>query len=134
MSLTWYWPSSLVGSHEARYRDAKALQSQVDNELIIPPSVSNYRESNDVLLHCFNLPLKMKPSTDRIIYASNHGVIYNIGISIGMTRGFQKSAGPFIRPFWTLIKICTFQPFIINSRIIIRIPGARIWRLLQGTD
>ena len=44
------------------------------------------------------------------VYSSNHGVLYNIGIS--MTRRFQKSVGPSVclsaylavRPFVTLKK------------------------------
>ena len=62
------------------------------------------------------------------VYSSNHKVLYTIGIS--MTRRFQKSVGPSVCPFVTLLKKA-YSSVIIDSRKIIRISGERVWHPLQ---
>ena len=65
------------------------------------------------------------------VYSSNHRVFYTIGIS--MTRRFQKSVGPSVRPSVcpsvTLTKKA--HSSIIDSRKIIRISDERVWHTLQ---
>ena len=53
-----------------------------------------------------------------------------------MTRRFQKSVGPSVRPsacpFATLKK--AYSSFIIDSRKIIRISDERVWHPLQENE
>ena len=65
------------------------------------------------------------------VCSSNHRVLYTIGIS--MTRRFQKSVGPSVCPFVTLLKKA-YSSFIIDSRKIIRISGERFWHPLQENE
>ena len=64
------------------------------------------------------------------VYSSNHRVLYTIGIS--MTRRFQKSVGPSVCPFVTLLKKA--HSSIIDSRKINRISGERVWHPLQENE
>ena len=76
------------------------------------------------------------------VYSSNNRVLYTIGIS--MTRRFQKSVGPSVRPSVCLSacpsvrfyanKKKTYFSFIIDSRKIIRISDQRVWHPLQEKE
>ena len=56
-----------------------------------------------------------------------------------MTRRFQKSVGPFVRPSIHL-PVCNankkkaYSSFIIDSIKIIRISGERVWHPLQENE
>ena len=64
------------------------------------------------------------------VYASNHRLLYSIGIS--MTRRLKKIVGPSpsVCPFVTLTKKA-YSSFIIDSRKIIRVSGERAYHPLQ---
>ena len=66
------------------------------------------------------------------VYSSNHGVLYNIGISV--TRRFQKCVGPSVVPSVCNAKKKAYSFFIIDSRIIIRISDERVWHPLQENE